>query len=922
VPILRRATSQDKKTYDYGMRSKYAGVIILLFSPAAVWAASPIADTYAKIPLAFERQGEGDEAIYVAHGNGYKISLRGGSATIATSSEVSMDFAGARRAAGVPGRELAGKVNYVWGTDPKRWQLGLSTYESVRYPEIYPGIDVIYRGNQRQMEFDLVLKPQADANRIRLHFRGAENVTVDADGVLVVHGAAGKLRIPPPVVYQEAGGARRSVAAQYRLLRHSEIGFQLGAYDRDSPLAIDPTVVYSTLIVGGTGGTTSYAIAVDSGGNAYIAGSTSAADFPAVNAAFPQLRLSGTAFVSKLDPTGTTLLYSTYINGMGNGTLQSIAVDSTGAAWVAGWTTSTEFPLMNAYQSTYNTAPAAVVLKLGATGALLYSSYLGSNVYGYGIAVDPNGNAYLTGWGLDPTVPVTAGAYLTTQPNSQLEPIAYVTKFNASGGVVYSTYLGGKTNASAIAVDSAGNAYVTGTAYPGSFPNVPPGGAQPSIAGVSNAFVVKLNATGSALVYLTFLGGSQNDSGNAVAVDSNGNAYIAGSTTSPNFPVTTGAYPAGFGGGTDGFIAKLNAAGSSFEYVTYLGGNRVESVTGVAIDQNGNAYVTGQTDSANFPTVSPIDGGLVGNPTSLYQTTNDGSSWSAFDGTIPGAVTSVTPDPSTPGAIVAATEAGFFRSADGGQSWKQTSTLTNAYLSRSPANPSGIYEIDSFTSRNISMDGGQTWGLLGQCCSMDSYNFQTATEIVADGANANTAYIWGPGYSGVERTTTFGSPITLGGSLLSGAQTVVTGSDGSLYADSPLGVYKSTSQGLSSTAVNTGLPSGFPLTVPNGLAISASNPQVLYKALGNQVYVTTNGGGSWVLAGSAPVPLERSQCRPPIPPLSMRRRLAPRQRFTFPRMAAPPGVRQAPAWAWRVYLRLFPTLSTGRQHSLWRLSSR
>ena len=852
----------SNRTKSRGHSTNRLSLLFLLFcAPAVMQAAAPTVNPFAKLPLAFERRGEGSREQYVARWNGYVIALQGGSATIgvqpqvAAVSTVSMDFAGARKVSATAGPELPGKVNYLFGNDPKQWRFGLSTYSSVTYREIYPGIDVVYRGNQRQMEFDLVLKPEANPKEIRLQFDRARELTLDADGALVVHSVAGDLRIPLPVIYQEVAGARKTIRGRYGLMPNHQVGFRLDAYDRGKPLVIDPTIVYASPIGGGTDATVSYAIAVDSSSNAYITGYTNASDFPTANAAFPQMEAAPDGFVSKIDPTGTTLLYSTYIGGSGSDTFKSIAVDSTGAAWVTGYTTSTDFPVLNAYQSKLS-GEDAVVLKLSPTGGLLYSTYLGSGgIFGYGIAVDPNLSAYVTGLVIGGgTIPTTAGAYQTSPPRGY---DGFVTKFNSSGGLVYSTYLGGtsaipfgtSTNqVNAIAVDAGGNAYVTGYSNSAGFPNSPPGGAQVSNDGNDDAFVAKLNADGSALAYFTFLGGSQTDIGWAIAVDANGNAYVGGYTDSPDFPVTAGALQTALGGGADGFIAKLNSAGSAFEYVTYLGGIRQDVVKGISIDGNGNAYVTGQTDSAQFPVMAPIEGGLSGNSISLYQTTNTAGSWSPIDGSIPGAVTSVSPHPA-PGAIVAATEAGIFRSVNSGQSWTQTSPFASAYLSRSPVNSSVIYAIACCTSVYLSTDDGVTWNLQGYP--------SVASWIVADPTNAYSAYAWGFG-SAPQKTTDGGVTWKPSGSGLPSATfwSMVAASDGSLYADlDGSGVFKSTNQGASWAAANTGLGS-FSATL-NGLAVSASNPAVLYKSvLSTGIYATTNGGASWSLAsGTAPATL-------------------------------------------------------------------
>ena len=795
----------------------------------------------------------------MARGNGYMIALESGSATIGflaqvgSSRSVSMEFAGARKVSGTAGPELPGKVNYLLGNNPKQWRFGLSTYSSVTYREIYHAIDVVYRGNQRQMEFDLVLRPGADPKQIRLKFSEVRALTLDGDGALVIRSAAGDLRIPLPVVYQEVAGVRKTIRGHYGLLPNHEVGFRLDDYDHSHPLVIDPTLVYAGLIGGGTNSTSSRAIALDSSSNAYIAGYTYASDFPTANAAYPLAHVIPDGFVSKIDPTGTTLLYSTYIGGGGYDYFSSIAVDSTGAAWVAGYTASADFPVLNAYQSTLNTANGgydAVALKLSPTGTLAYSTYLGSNSFGTGVAVDPSGNAYVAGY-VAGTFPTTSGAYLATSAGGY---DGFVTKFNSGGTLSYSTYLGGAGTdvAYAIAADAGGNTYITGYTYSTAFTNAPTGGAYTSPAGIPDVFVTKLNAAGSALGYFTFLGGSQAEAAYSIAVDSSGNAYIGGATLSANFPATVGAFQTVSGGGTDGFVAKLNSTGSAFTYVTYLGGHRQDYVQSLAIDGSGNAFVTGYTDSSQFPTAASIQGGLLDNAASLYRTTDSGASWNPLEGNIQGAVTSISPDPGTPAVLVATTEAGIFRSTNTGVSWTLTSTLGNAYVSRSPASSSTVYAISCCTQIYRSTDGGATWSSRGTLGT-------SANRIVADPLTVNTAYAYNAQNSnGLYKSTDGGATWTSSSTGLPNVTTIyslVAASDGSLYVDLfGWGVYKSTNHGASWVAATSGLAT---LTAPlNGLAVSASNPSILYKGVnGTVIYKTTNGGTSWTASGTAPVAL-------------------------------------------------------------------
>jgi hypothetical protein len=686
------------------MRAWYVSISLLW--TFAISSASPKVSSFPKLSLAFERQNRGAQEQFVARGGGHSIFVEGASVVIANATtKVSMDFASARKVAGIAGAVLPGKVNYILGSDPGRWQIGLPTYASVTYRQLYPGIDV-YLGNQGQLEFDLVLRPRADPNRIRLRFKGAKQLLLDTDGALLVHTSTEELRIPLPVIYQDVAGVGKPIPGRYEVLPDFEVAFRLDPYDRSRALVIDPTIVYTYLLGGGTGPSTSETVAADSQGNAYVAGLTGASDFPLVNAAYSQFDANSDGFISKIDPSGTTLLYSTYVGGMGVGTFTSIALDSAGNAWLTGRSFELNFPVVNGYQGTFgNFGPYgdAVVMELSPAGVPLFSGYLGSGTTGNSIAVDPNGNAYVACnyYGSNTQFPGTAGAYLTSTASAN----GFIAKLTAGGVMVYATYFYG--TAAAIAVDSAGSAYVTGNI--GSVPNIPSGGAQPAYAGGGDAYVAKFNPAGSALEYFTFLGGSQSDSGNAIAVDGIGNAYVGGSTASPDFPVTAGALQTVFGGATDGFVAMLNSAGSSFQYVTYLGGSRLESVTALAIDANGNAFVTDSTDSAQFPAASPIDGALSGNASSLYRTTDGGNSWAPLDGTIPGAVTSISPDPTTAGVLVAATEFGVFRSIDSGQSWTQTGVFTNSFLSRSPINPSIIYLMTHYNQVERSTDGGTTW---------------------------------------------------------------------------------------------------------------------------------------------------------------------------------------------------------------------
>jgi len=372
-------------------------------------------------------------------------------------------------------------------------------------------------------------------------------------------------------------------------------------------------LVYSTYL-GGSDDDFGLAIAVDSAGSAYVTGSTSSGDFPTANALQGSLNgLGGNAFVAKLNPAGNGLVYSTYLGGGIFDVGQGIAVDTSGNAYVVGYTDSSDFPLASPLQSSFNGATTAFVSKINAAGnGLVYSTYLGGSGdddQANAIAVDTSGNAYVTGVTDSSNFPTTGGAFQRTYQGTV--GTAFVSKINAAGnGLAYSTYLGGSdSTGNGIAVDSAGAAYVTGAANSANFPTAAP--LQGVSGGAGDAFVSKLAPDGSALTYSTYLGGSGGDTGYGIAIDSSGDAIVAGQTNSPNFPTTNAAQNA-LGGADDAFVAALAPAGNGFVYSTYLGGSGSDIARAVAVDAGGNAYVTGQTTSTNFPTVAPFQGSFNG----------------------------------------------------------------------------------------------------------------------------------------------------------------------------------------------------------------------------------------------------------------------------------------------------------------------
>ena len=653
------------------------------------------------LPLRFEAAG--GPARFAARGAGYGFELEAGRASFALGTGergkralLRMELLGAAPGAALRGAETArGRSHYLIGSDPNRWRTNVAGYRRVRSAGVYPGIDVDYYGRGGRLEYDFLVAAGADPERIRLRWRGAP-LRLDGSGDLVFGLPGGELRQHRPVAYQMVEGARQRVPCEYVLSRQgdgkpdplhpsslilhpseepdplhpssfilhpSEVSFALGAYDRSRPLVIDPVLSYGTYL-GGTGGDAAHAVAVDEAGSAYLTGRTDSADFPLKNAVQGASGGRSDAFIAKLDPTGTDLVYCTYIGGGEGDEGTGIALDSSGNAYVAGTTASADFPTRVAFQAARKGTQDAFVLKLNAAGSdILYSTYLGGGGLdeGSAIALDTGRNAYVTGRTFSTDFPVVTPAQTANGGLSD----AFVAKVNPAGSALaYSTYLGGAGDdwGVGVALDSAGSAYVAGQTYSRNFPILAPfqvalrgsqdgfvtrvsplgsallfstflGGTgfdeatavavdaarnvyvtgqtsssdfptaaplQAATGGLDDAFACKLSPTGLSLLYGTYLGGGGNDRGSAIAVDSSGAAYVVGETASNNLPAA-GDQPRSFGGVQDGFAVKLNAAGSARVYATYLGGADADAAYGLAVDAAGNAVVAGATASTDFP---------------------------------------------------------------------------------------------------------------------------------------------------------------------------------------------------------------------------------------------------------------------------------------------------------------------------------
>ena len=603
-------------------------------------------ESYGKLPLNFEaNQGQTDPRVkFFSRGSGYGLFLtsreavlvlgkgsagrdesRSGEKPASSHEQVTPDAVLRMRLAGANPRprvtgldKLPGKSNYFIGNDKKEWRTNVSQYAKVRYEGVYPGVDVVYYGNQRQLEYDFVVAPGANSRAIRLNFEGASRLRIDENGDLLLTAGNGEVRQHKPVMYQEADGRRQEVTGRYVLAARRQVRFELGAYDVGKPLVIDPVLSYSTYLGGGGGYESGNDITVDAAGNAYVVGETWSPYFPTRNSLQPFNAGGNTtspydAFVTKLNPTGTALVYSTFLGGSDHDSGSDIVLDASGNVYLTGWTDSNDFPTAgNPFQSNgggHNID--AFVTKLNATGsALLYSTYLGGrgDDYGDGIAVDSVGNIYLTGDTTSPNFP-TASPFQSSFGGAI---DSFVTKFNAAGSaLLFSTFLGGSGNerpsyyGGGIAVDNSNNVYVTGWTDSANFPTALPlqatlGGGTCTYGPCSDAYVAKFIPEGTGLVYSSYLGGNSDETANDIAVDSSGNAYVTGTTNSSNFPTTPGSLkPAKVDTFDNSFVTKIDPQGSAFVYSTYL--NR--GGYGIALNSIGSAYVVG--DGASVSKLNP-----------------------------------------------------------------------------------------------------------------------------------------------------------------------------------------------------------------------------------------------------------------------------------------------------------------------------
>ena len=516
----------------------------------------------------------------------------------------------------------------------------MPSYGRVTYDDVYPGVDLVFFGNQRRLEHDFVVAPGADPGVVAFEVTGGDHVAIDGAGDLVVTAPAGgtDARLARPVLYQEIGGRRRSVEGSFVLRGPggNQVGFSVGAYDATLPLVIDPVLVTSTYL-GGNGLDSAAAVDVDAAGNVYVVGATESADFPMAKPLQPTLNRDGSpgksdAFIVKYNPEGNTLLYATYLGGTARDAASGVVVGGDGSVFVAGLTESPDFPKTTpSAQENFGGGPSdAFVAKINPGGdAITYATFLGGTQTdaARGVTVDSSGEAIVTG--STNSVEFPAVNPLQATPPRPEDVDAFVTKIAPAGNsFVYSTRLGGSNDDHGLDVgtDLGGNAYVTGDTRSPGFPTARPlqagaGGTASGVGGsFADAFVSKLDPAGTNLVYSTFLGGSDTDQGTGIAVDGDGAAYVTGNTNSPNFP-TASPVQGRKDADTDAFVSKINPAGAALVYSTYLGGGGADGGTAIAVDRGGNATVVGSTASSNFPTARPVQGVKGGGVTDAFLST-------------------------------------------------------------------------------------------------------------------------------------------------------------------------------------------------------------------------------------------------------------------------------------------------------------
>lgn len=756
---------------------------------------TPSLSAYGKLPLYFEaNEGQAGEQIqFLARGQGYGFFLSPREAVItlghptkpnqrhtgAVASNIRMQFVGARGDARMSGAEaLPGKVNYLLGQDEAKWRRGISTFAKVRYEELYPGVDLVCYGNQRQLEYDFIVAPGANPKVISLHFDGIEGMEIDSSGDLVLRASGKEIRQRKPIIYQTVEGIRKQIEGGYVLREGHTASFEVAAYDAAKPLIIDPILAYSTYR-GGLGLDVGWDIAVDTDGNAYLAGETlSSLPNLSIPGAFQTNWAGGFAdrtnlvggdvFVAKLDPTGSSFIYFTYLGGRGDDGALGIAVDGAGNACVTGFTDSTNFPTQNPIQSGIHGVPDpffvvfpfdGFVAKLDATGStLLYSTYLGGNGKdeGVDIALDPSGNIYVTGFTASTNFPITVNG-LQKQLNTRTNNVGIPT---------------------------------------------------------SDAFVTKIDPTQTgtnALIYSTFLGSIGPDEGHGIAVDAAGNAFVTGVMDLFGQRDVLGTIL------FDSFVAELDPTGSSLIYAQLLHGSSNDVAFRLTLDAAGSAYVTGSTESGDFPTTP---NGL--NQGGVFKSTDGGANWTlSSSGLTRSFVGSLAIDPANPSTLYAGTAAGVFKSIDAGGSWSNNAdALQFAVLTNTITSTNIVTTNENVRSTNtVFFTNALGVPVTFWLNSPNALGYHLVTSLAFD--PTDSAHL----YAGTAGGGPYSSEVVV--------QTVITNIEANVTNSFSawFGIF-----GTNGILVNPNV---------NAFVVDPLLPSVLYAGTSGSLFKSTNGGATW-----------------------------------------------------------------------------